>query len=589
MGVGRPGPARSSDVPAFGRRFSAGADAVTAIGAGALGGKASGLVFAHDVLRARGDALRFSELAIEVPLAAVLATDVFDAFVARNSLADVVAADPGDRELAVAFQRADLPAEVVGDLWELARQVKQPLAVRSSSLLEDALHHPLAGMYLTKMTPNNQHDPGSRFRLLVEAIKLVYASTFFRGAAAYRQALGPAAASEKMAVIVQEVVGRRHGPRFYPDLAAVARSFSFYPLAGTERDEGVVDLALGLGKTIVDGERCWTACPRRPGAVPPFASARDVLRHTQTALWSVNMGPPPPHDPVAETEYMTREPLGKAEQDGTLALAASTYDGASDRLRPGLGTTGTRVIDFAPLRLWEPLPFMPAVSGLLEVFQERAGSPVEIELALTHEDGRGRLGFLQVRPMAQGGERTALTQAALADPGVVVASARALGNGTVGPLHELVYVKRSALDMARSRAVAREVAEANARLRAAGRPYLLLGFGRWGSADPWLGIPVTWDQVSAARVIVEASLPGRAVDMSQGAHFFHNLLALSVPYLSVPEDGTSRIEWAWIESLPRAHESEFVCQAAVPGGLVVDVDGFTGCGRIARAGAGSHG
>jgi hypothetical protein len=569
-------------VPPFGRRFFASGDAISAIGTGGLGGKASGLVKAHAALLARPAALRWPELTIGVPTAAVLATDVFDAFVSRNRLADLIADDPGDRALAIAFQRADLPAEVVGDLWEVVRQVRQPLAVRSSSLLEDALAHPLAGVYLTKMIPNNQHDPESRFRLLVEAVKLVYASTFFRGARAYRKALGPAAAEEKMGVIVQEVVGRRHGPRFYPDLSAVARSFSFYPLADTDREDGVVDLALGLGKTIVDGERCWTACPRRPGAVPPFGSVRDIMRHSQTEFWSVNMGPPPPHDPAKETEYMTREPLASAEQDGTLGLAASTYDAASDRLRPGIGTNGPRVLDFAPLRTAEPVPFAAALSGLLDLFRQRLESPVEIELALTSEAGGGRLGVLQVRPMALGGERIALTDASLAEPAVVVASAHALGNGTFRALRDVVYVQRSHFDMAKSRAVARQVADANARLAAEGRPYVLVGFGRWGSADPWLGIPVTWDQVSAARVIVEVALPGSSVEMSQGAHFFHNLLGLNVPYLSVPEDGRSRIDWDWLDSLPRSGESSFVCHALAPEGLAVEVDGWSGRGRIVR-------
>jgi hypothetical protein len=362
----------------------------------------------------------------------------------------------------------------------------------------------------------------------------------------------------------------------------VARSFSFYPLANTDREDGAVDLALGLGKTIVDGERCWTACPRRPGAVPPFGSVRDIMRHSQAEFWSVNMGPPPPHDPVKETEYMTREPLASAEQDGTLGLAASTYDAASDRLRPGIGTSGPRVLDFAPLRMAEPVPFAAAVSGLLDLFRERLESPVEIELALTCEAGRGRLGFLQVRPMALGGERITLTDARLAEPAVVMASARALGNGTFGPLRDIVYVQRARFDMANSRAVARQVADANARLAAEGRPYVLVGFGRWGSADPWLGIPVTWDQVSAARVIVEAALPGSSLEMSQGAHFFHNLLALNVPYLSVPEDGRSRIDWDWLESLPRSGESSFVCQAMAPQGLAVEVDGWSGRGRIVR-------
>jgi hypothetical protein len=228
------------------------------------------------------------------------------------------------------------------------------------------------------------------------------------------------------------------------------------------------------------------------------------------------------------------------------------------------------------------------VAALLDLFQERLESPVEIELALTLEDGNGRLAFLQVRPMAVGRERVELADTHLADAAVVVASARALGNGRTGPIRDVLFVKRSSFDMKNSRAIARQIAEMNAPLAAAGRPCVLVGFGRWGSADPWLGIPVAWDQVSAARVIVEASLPGLAVEMSQGAHFFHNLMGLNVPYLSVPDDGRSRIDWDWLEALPRVAESDFVCHAGVPGRLDVEVDGLSGRGRIVRSAEGTH-
>ena len=277
-----------------------------------------------------------------------------------------------------------------------------PLAVRSSSLLEDALRRPFAGVYETKMLPNNQPEPGSRFQRLAEAIKLVYASTFFRGARAYRQAAGEGDEVEKMAVMIQEVVGVRHGKRFYPDLSLVAKSFNYYPSGRARPEEGVVNLALGLGKTIVDGGVCWSYCPTYPKAPPPFGSVSQLLKETQNRFWAVNMGPPPAYDPIAETEYLVEGDLADAEYDGVLRHLASTYDPQRDRLSPGIGGKGPRALTFGPLLDFADIPLNSLVRNLLTVCEEAFGEKVEIEAAMTLP-GQGseeaRLGFLQVRPM----------------------------------------------------------------------------------------------------------------------------------------------------------------------------------------------
>jgi hypothetical protein len=570
-----------SELPGFSRRFFGGDETFSAIGGGEIGGKAAGLSRARELLESRPASLRFERLAIEVPTLTVIGTAVFDEFVALNRLDAAQLAARDDREIAHAFQRADLPPAILGDLWALAREVRVPLAVRSSSRLEDALQHPFAGVYATKMTPNNQSDPESRFRRLTEAVKFVFASTFLESARSYRASLGGAAGGEAMAVIVQEVVGRRHGPRFYPDVSCVARSLNFYPFGPARPEDGVMSLALGLGKQIVDGGACFSVSPRHPAAEPPFADTRAVLGETQSRFWAVNMGPPPPYDPAAETEYLVEETLECAERDETLALSASTYDPTRDRIVPGLAARGARVLDFAPLRLWDELPWSGAVGGLLAYFEEALQAPVEIELAATFEGGRGRLGFLQVRPMPAGVHEGEISDEELGTPLAVVASARALGGGVIEGLRDVVFL-RPPFEMRDSPAAARDLVEVNRTLLEQGRPYLLIGFGRWGSSDPWLGIPVVWGQIAGARALVEAPAAGRPIELSQGSHFFHNLVGLGVPYLQVEATGPSRIDWEFLLALPRVRETPHVVHALCAAGLGVRVDGRRGRGLVVR-------
>ena len=340
-----------ADLPSFDRHFWDGTFQFTRIGTGALGGKASGLAFAKDLLAETIGASAFSEVEVNVPTMAVIATDCFDEFIARNRLGELRVEDLPDDRIGHAFQQADLPVELLGDLRALTTQVKTPLAVRSSSLLEDALDRPFAGVYGTKMIPNNQFDPDTRFRRLTEAIKFVYASTYFREARDYIKTTGHDPKEEKMAVILQEVVGRRHGDRFYPDVSGVARSYNFYPTGPALPEEGVASLALGLGKTIVDGGVAWTFSPAYPKKPPPFGSVQEMLRGTQTEFWAVNMGKPPAYDPVNETEYLVTAGLKEAEADDVLRCLASTFDPRSRSRGSWLGSA------------WSPHPRLRSPAG----------------------------------------------------------------------------------------------------------------------------------------------------------------------------------------------------------------------------------
>ena len=337
-----------AELPVFDRKFWDGTFRCTQIGSGSIGGKASGLVFIKDLLAEQIDPASFPDVDINVPTMAVIATDCFDQFIAQNRLAELPFDEMPDDRIAHAFQKGDLPVELLGDLRALIVQVKTPLAIRSSSLLEDALERPFAGVYATKMIPNNQPDPDTRFRRLVEAIKFVYASTYFREARDYIRTTGTKPSEEKMAVIIQEVVGQRRGDRFYPDISGVARSYNFYAFEPARPEDGVVTLALGLGKTIVDGGIAWTFSPAYPKKPPPFASVQELLKGTQTEFWAVNMGKPPAYDPVSETEYLVHPNLSDAEADEALYFLASTYDPERDRVVPGIGSRGPRILNFAP-------------------------------------------------------------------------------------------------------------------------------------------------------------------------------------------------------------------------------------------------
>jgi len=572
-----------AELPEFERQAAGAPGTVTRIGSGELGGKGAGLELIREHILADLDRSAFPDLGVGVPAMTVLTTELFDLFMARNHLYEAALADEPDERIAATFQVADLPAEYVGDLRALISRVHTPLAVRSSSLLEDALDHPFAGVYETKMIPNNQPDADTRFRRLVEAVKFVYASCFFRQAKSYIRAIGQGARAEKMAVVIQEVVGRRYDERFYPFLSGVGRSYNYYPSGHGTPADGVVNLALGLGKQIVDGGLSWTYCPAYPQAPAPFKGIGDLLKNTQTDFWAVNLGKPPAHDPIHETEYLIRGSLADAELDGTLDHLVSVYDPRSDRFYPGLRPNGPRVLDFAPILSAGVLPLNDLVREVLARSVRAVGADVEIEFAVDY-DPRGtppaRFGFLQVRPMKVSEAEVDLVPEALEGETVLLGSDQVLGNGQRDDIRDVVYVKPTGFDPKFTPRIALELDTINRTFLDDGRPYLLIGFGRWGSSDPWLGIPVDWGQISGARVIVEATLPDMNPDLSQGSHFFHNLIGFQVLYLSVRHQGRYRIDYGWLDRQETIAETEYVKHVRVATPLEIRVDGRHGLGVI---------
>jgi hypothetical protein len=565
----------------FDRTPSDSDDRMRCIGSGSIGGKAHGLVVLQEILSSHINESDFPQIDIYIPNLTVICTDVFDIFMERNDLYGIATSDSPDDRIAHAFQKADLPFDVLGDLRALMEQVHTPLAIRSSSLLEDATYEPFAGVYATKMIPNHQHDPGSRFGKLTEAIKLVYASTFFKSAKNYRKATHHSHEDEKMAVIIQNVVGKRYSLRFYPEISGVARSYNFYPFGRAKYEDGVVNLALGLGRTIVDGGISWTYSPAYPRVGPPFGSIGELLNQSQREFWAINMGTPVAYDPIRETEYLVHENLATAERDDTLRYLCSTYDPQSDRLNMGMGMPGPRALNFAPLLELREIPMNDFLKSFMAVCENEMNTPVEIEYAMTFNPHR--LGLLQVRPMVVSSETVEVTNEDLIGENVLIASENILGNGLIDNIHDIVFVIPENFKKENTRKIASEIEKINNSLAASNRPYLLIVFGRLGSSDPWLGIPVNWGQISAARVIVEATQTGINVEMSQGSHFFHNMTSLGISYISAPLSGKYKLDWDWLEYQEEVQTTQFVRHVRLPIPLNIKVDGRTGRGVVYKS------
>jgi len=553
---------------------------LTRIGHGEFGGKASGLATIRGFINTELDWGNYAGIKVEIPSLTLLCTDIFDDFIQHNDLLEITQSDLSDARITQFFQNADMPFEVLGDLRALINHVKVPLAVRSSSLLEDAKKEPFAGIYATKMVPNNSYDPDIRFRQLIEAIKLVYASTFWRSAKDYRQVIGHGDEEEKMAVILQEVVGKRYYNRFYPELSGVARSYNYYPMGPASPDEGVISLALGLGKTIVDGGRCWTYSPAYPKVPPPFGSDMELIKESQNEFWTVNMGEPPMYDPILETEYLLLEGLAAAERDGTLRNLASTYNPDSGRLSVGTGFKGARALTFAPILSLGTIPVNDLLREILQICETALQSAVEIEFAMTFDPPC--LGFLQVRGMGDSNDEIHVEKEELSGENILVASEDALGNGDDHSILDIVYTNPESFSLEHSKVVVPELERINRKLLNDGRPYLLITLGRLGTTDPWLGIPINWGKISGAKVVVEATQENVRVELSQGSHYFHNIVSLGVMYFTCSISSPHRVQWEWLQQQEAVEETRFLRHIRLSKPLQVKVDGKSRRGVIVR-------
>ncbi len=529
------------------------------LGGGSLGGKARGLAFVNLLLNEHGLRDRFAGVRIAVPPSLVVGTDVFDEFLERGDLGDYALECEDELLLRRAFGLAALSDRVLEELAAFLELARWPLAVRSSSLLEDSQYHPFAGIYATCMLPNNSPDPNVRLRQLADAIKRVYASTFSRHARTYLEATGYRLEEEKMAVVVQRLVGAQHAQRYYPHFAGVARSHNFYPAQPMTPEDGIAAVALGLGATVVNGETCLRFCPRYPRHLVQFSSVKDMLENSQRHFHALDLSPEPTGD--GEGSELARYSLEVAEADGTLAPVASTYSPENDAVYDSLTRRGPRLVSFAPVLKHRLFPLPEILDLLLTVGRQGTSTAVEIEFAVNFvvpAGERKEFAFLQLRPLALARELGEL-EITRSDPGRLICHSRSvLGHGRLDGIRDVVVADINRFDRARSAEAAREVARMNAELTRARRPYVLIGVGRWGSQEPLLGIPVAWDQIAGARVIVEAGFRDFRVTPSQGSHFFQNLAAANVGYFTVnPQAGEGFVDWNWLAAQPAVSEGDY--------------------------------
>ncbi|MDR1330905.1 MAG: phosphoenolpyruvate synthase [Tannerella sp.] len=554
------------------------------IGEGSLGGKGRGLAFIDAMIK-RNPSLDKANFPVRIPKTVVLCTDMFDLFMDMNGLYPVALSDAADDVILARFQQARLPDELNADLTAFFDVAERPLAVRSSSLLEDAHYQPFAGIYSTYMTPNLP-DRDEMLRVTGSAIKGVYASVFFKDSKAYMKATSNLIDREKMAVVLQETVGRRFGSRYYPLLSGVARSLNFYPVGNEKAEDGIANIAFGLGKYIVDGGISLRFSPRRPHHILQLSSVEMALKETQTRFLALDLDNHFRSVAVDDAFNLLRLTLKDAAADGALTPVASTCDPYEHIIRNGYYPEGRKILSFANILEHDQLPLAATLDELLKIGQEEMGRPIEIEFVVDIPVEKGEetaFYFLQIRPIVSRNEVIDEDLAHIPRHETILYSSAALGHGVSSDIYDIVYIKSRGFDPSRNRAVAGEIERINVLFAEQDRNYILVGAGRWGSEDPWLGVPVKWPNISRARVIAECSFENYRIEPSQGTHFFQNLTSHGAGYFTVnPSLGKDRFDEAYLNSRPAVQETESIRWVHFERPLTVLIDGRRSLGVVRK-------
>jgi len=561
----------------------------TRIGNGGLGGKARGLAFVDSLLKRSNLLEKFNNTIITIPRTVVLSTDVFDDYMEENNLYYIALSDRSDEEIMQAFVEARLPYRIHEDLLAFINVVKNPIAIRSSSLLEDSHYQPFAGIYNTFMIPKIERNERLMIEMLSHAIKCVYASVYFKDSKSYMEATRNVIDQEKMAIVLQEVTGKQYGDRFYPSISGVARSINFYPIAPEKAEEGIVDIALGLGKYIVDGGVTLRFSPAHPERIIQLATPKSALRETQKHFFALDLKAASFKPSTNDAINLLKLPIPEAEQDGTLKHAASVYDFQSNTLGEGTYLKGKKVITFANILKHKQFPLAEILRELLETGSKAMNKPIEIEFAVNLDVPKGMprvFSFLQIRPIVDHKDASKIDLDKVSPGEVILQSDHALGNGEVKGLRDIVYVKPSNFNPARTQEIAERVGEINQRFLKENLSYVLIGPGRWGSSDPWLGIPVKWPQISAARLIVESGLDNYRIDPSQGTHFFQNLTSFHVGYFTINAYiNEGYYDLPFLDASEAVYEDEFIRHVRYDQDVVIRIDGRKNRGVLMKPGS----
>jgi hypothetical protein len=553
---------------------------LTKIGDGALGGKARGLAFIAKILSKYIPEDLFPNLKITIPRSIVLSTDVFDFFMENNKLSDLDFVNLSDQRITSKFIEKSLPATIIGDLRAFIKNSKKPLIVRSSSLLEDSLMQPFAGIYESVLFPNESWETDNRFQEVCNSIKFVYSSTYFDKARTYIKGTPKHIKDEKMAVLIQEVVGKKYECDFYPAISGVAKSYNYYPQGPCKAEEGIVYLALGLGKSIVDGGSSYAFCPERPKA-PLFGTPKAYMKYSQTNFYSLNLKSIYKFTNFNEEVSLNKRDIEIAKEHGILDKLASTYIYQDDQIYPGIYENGSIVVDFAPIIQDNLFPLVKAIKLLMRISEIELGHPVEIEFAINlpkNDSETAELVILQIRNMFTPDKKIDIEIDKISKQSTRVYSENALGNGVIEDIYDIVYIDQDFFDLSKSTIAVGQISKINKKLMDSKTKYVLIGPGRWGSTDPWLGIPVVWSDIAGAKVIVESPYKERHIDPSQGSHFFHDMMAAQVIYLIVKKD--ENIDWEWLKKQKIAEETEFLKHIKLKKPLKTAADGKIGKGVI---------
>ena len=554
------------------------------IGDGSLGGKGRGLAFIGAMVK-RYPKLESDNFAVNIPKTVVICTDIFDEFMETNELYPVALGDADDETILRYFLRASLPSRLIEDLMAFFDVVKSPIAVRSSSLLEDSHYQPFAGIYSTYMVPKIE-EKYDMLRTVSDAIKAVYASVFYKDSKAYMTATSNLIDQEKMAIVLQEVVGSRYNDHFYPTMSGVARSLNFYPIGNEKAEDGIANIALGLGKYIVDGGQTLRFSPRHPHSILQMSTMDFALRETQTRFYALDLKNMAEAFSVDDAFNLVKLGLKDADAEGSLKYIVSTYDPYDQIIRDGDYPGGRKILSFVNILQHDVFPLADTLDQILRIGQQEMGRPVEIEFAVNMDPSdhtRATFYLLQIRPIVDNKEIMDEDLSLVKNEETILSSTSVLGHGIVGDVQDIIYVKTGAFNSSNNQLIAYEIEKMNRSFTDQEKGYVLVGPGRWGSSDSWLGIPVKWPHISNARVIVECGLENYRVDPSQGTHFFQNLTSFGVGYFTVnPFKGDGWFDEAFLNAQPAVEETEYLRHVHFDTPITIKMDGKKSLGVVLK-------
>ena len=560
-------------------RFNSAQSDFFRLSSGSLGGKARGLGFAKSMINYSKIKNKFSNFKIRVPKSAVIGTNEFDRFMKDNELWDIALSNISDAKLLNYFLSSRISIDLILKLESFVKENKFPIAVRSSSLLEDSQYQPLAGTYETIMLSNNSKSNKTRLNKLIEAIKIIYASTFKGEARTLLKNTAHRIEEEKMAILIQEVVGVKYkSNRFYPTFSGVLQSINYYPVSYMKRNEGVAYLALGFGRTIADGEKCLRISPKYPKILPQFFSLKATMQNSQNEFYGMNL-----NHVDQKNHQLNKYPLEEAEIDGALKWVGSSISKEDSILKDSLLHSGTRIVSFAPILKWGNIPFDKLALEILSIGKKALGCPVEIEFAVNiKKNSLPEFYLLQIKPMVLTGLHRSNKIKNINENSILCKSSVSLGDGRISTIKDLVIVRPNTFDISKSKEIAMELSKINKKFKAS-RQYILCGPGRWGSTDPWLGIPVQWKSISNSKVIIEMGLKELPIDPSFGSHFFQNITSLHISYFTIDyKQKADILNLDFLKNFKTQHSGKYIDWYSFKNPFNVVVDGSNGIGIIEK-------